>query len=383
MTPPVTARSSPISLYVHVPFCVSRCRYCDFASEVRDEGRVARYRAALSREIELTACAGRRLETIYIGGGTPTCIGATALLGLMDEIASAFDASALREWTIEANPGTVERGMLGEMRARGADRISLGAQSFDDALLELLGRIHTAAEAERALRDARDAGFRNVSLDLIYGLPGQTLEGVRDDAARAVDLAPEHVSVYGLTYEEGTELTRRRDAGELAPAGEELERSMYEALMTDLPAAGYEQYEIASFATDGLYSRHNTAYWTGREYLGLGPAAASYLGGARRTNVRSLDDYVRMVSDGVLPVAESESLDPAASAREALVLALRLRRGVDPGRFESRTEYGLAELLGEEGRGLVDRGHLEWVDGRLRIARASLPVADAILAKLV
>jgi oxygen-independent coproporphyrinogen-3 oxidase len=372
-----------VSLYVHVPFCVRRCAYCDFASEVVSPGRVGVYLEALGLEARTSGHTGARLHTVYVGGGTPTCLARADLRRVFEVVASSFDASSTVEWTVEANPGTVSVESLRELRELGAGRLSMGVQSFDDALLAQIGRVHTARGVVEAFGAARAAGFDNVSVDLIYALPGQTLAGVREDARRAVALGCEHVSVYGLTYEPLTRLTRSRDAGEFEPAGEELERRMYLGLVEDLERAGYRQYEIASFALSGREAVHNTVYWTGGAYLGLGPAAASFVNGVRWTNCRDLSEYARMLADGARPVAETEALPVERAAREALVLGLRLRRGIDPAEFARRTGVTIERLLDGAGCDLLAGGWLEWHEGRLRLATAALPVADEVLLRVV
>jgi oxygen-independent coproporphyrinogen-3 oxidase len=372
-----------VAVYVHVPFCVRRCAYCDFASEVRGGERVRTYLEAIAREVDLCTHRGAALGTVYFGGGTPTALNEAELRALFELIGTGFDVSRVREWTVEANPGTVDEARLCAIRASGASRLSLGVQSFDDRVLQVLGRIHRASQASEAIASARRAGFDNISIDLMYAVPGQSLVDLRRDVARAVELSPDHVSIYGLTYERGTPMSRRRDEGLLSQVDEELERRMYLAAIDDLERAGYAQYEIASFARDGKVSHHNTTYWTGGEYVGLGPSAASYLGGTRSTNCRDLDEYARGLALGEYPAAERERLESERAAREALVLELRTRLGVEPGAFFRRTGFDLHELLGEAGRAMAVDGWLEWHGGRVRLSRKALPVADEILAQLV
>ncbi len=372
-----------LALYVHVPFFVKRCVYCDFASEARrDDLRVARYLEAVAREAAGSKRGGEPLATVYVGGGTPTALTDAELGRLLKTVGASFDLSQVSEFTVEANPGTVDERRLAHLRELGATRLSLGVQTFDDDNLRLLGRVHDSAEALAAF-DAARAEFDDISLDLMFALPGQKLGDVRRDVARAVELGPEHVSLYGLTYEPGTRLTRLRDEGTVVPVAEDVEREMYLAAIEDLEAAGLLQYEISNFAREGHECIHNQAYWAGAEYVGLGPSAASYLAGERRKNVSTVDEYVGRVSRGQSPVAESERLEPEPAAREALMLALRTRRGADLKEFEARTGFAIDALLGEGGRRLVEAGWLEFAGGRLRLARKALPVADEILAEIV
>ena len=399
------------ALYVHVPFCASRCSYCDFTSEVRTSERVRLYLDALAREAERAPHRGSSPATAYVGGGTPTSPGDEEIAELFGILKGSFDLSRVSEWTVEANPGTVDERRLALLRKLGADRLSLGTQSFREDFLRLLGRRHGVTESEDAVHAARAAGFDNVSLDLIFAIPGQTLEDVKTDVARAVDLGPEHISLYSLTYEPGTKLHRMRSEGAIAPPDEELEREMYLEIIDDLLAAGYEQYEISNFARPGFESRHNLVYWEGAlnvpldphgargadaagadspwpvEYVGLGPSAASFIGGERRRNLRDLGEYASRLARGEDPVGERERLEPERAARETLMLALRTRRGVDPAAFERRTGFSLEALLGEAGRRLFRGGWLEHAGaddgGTIRLSRRALPVADAVLTEII
>ena len=382
-----------VSLYVHVPFCLKKCSYCDFASEAletgarRDDLRVARCLEALAEEASRSERRGACLATAYLGGGTPTALTDAELDRLFRIVGANFDISRVSELTVEANPGTVDERRLSHLRELGATRLSLGIQTFDDDRLRLLGRAHDSAEAARAFEAARAAEFDDVSIDLMFALPGEELEDVRRDVAHAVELGPEHVSLYGLTYEPGTRLTKLRDERAVVPVGEELERDMYIAILDDLEAAGYRQYEISNFAREGFECVHNQVYWSGGEYVGLGPSAASYLAGERRRNVSTLDEYLERVLQGESPVVEAERLEPEPAAREALMLALRTRRGADAREFERRTGFTLDGLLGEARRRLVGEGWIEFVGegegGRLRLTRKALPVADEILSEII
>jgi len=385
------------ALYVHVPFCRSRCSYCDFTSEVHTSRRVRLFLDALAREAERAPHAGSAPATAYFGGGTPTSPGDGEIAELFGILKRSFDLSRVKEWTVEANPGTIDERRLGLLRELGADRLSLGTQSFRENFLRLLGRRHGVDEAEEAVRAARRAGFANVSLDLIFAMPGQTLDDVKSDVARAVELGPDHVSLYSLSYEPGTKLHRMRAEGAVAPPDEELEREMYLEIIDDLFAAGYEQYEISNFARPGYESRHNLVYWEGAlpgggggpcpevvEYVGLGPSASSFVDGERRRNLRDLGDYASRLARGEDPVEERERLGPERAARETLMLALRTRRGVAPQGFERRTGFSLEALMGEAGLRLLEGGWLERTDsGRIRLSRRALPVADAVLAEIV
>ena len=371
-------------LYVHVPFCVSRCRYCAFASSVYEPARAERYLAALEAEAGRAAGgAPRPFDTVYLGGGTPTALPAALLRRLCGIPLVAGALSQAGEKTAEANPGTTEAAKLAELRRAGFDRLSLGAQSFDDAELALLGRGHRSGATAEAVRLARAAGFANLSLDLIFGLPGQRPEGFFGSLAAALALEPEHLSLYGLTYEPGTELAAAAAAGRVVRCGEEAERAMYLGAVERLAAAGYGHYEVANFARPGRECRHNLNYWTGGQYLGLGAAAASYLAGERRANVGDVGAYCARVEAGGSPAEASERLGPEKRAREALMLGLRLRQGLDLAGFRQRTGFDAAELFGPALAGHLAAGRAELAGGRLRLTLEGLVVADSIMAEFI
>jgi oxygen-independent coproporphyrinogen-3 oxidase len=386
----------PRALYVHVPFCRAFCAYCDFARELYAPDRVVLYLAALDRELHqrvgrLTAAARVARfapATVYIGGGTPTSLSADELGQLLEVLARHVDGFQAAEFTVEANPGTLDgrpgASKLDVLRRRGVNRLSLGVQSFQPRLLKLLGRIHTPEQAPQAVAAARAAGFANLSLDLIHGLPGQTRAELVRDLEEAVALAPEHVSAYGLSYEEGTPLKRAVARGQVAPWPPEEEAAHYELVVARLEACGFAQYEISNYARPGFEARHNLVYWRNEAYLGVGPAAASYLGGERTVNARMLDEYLTAVRERGEAVATREALSPEARAREALILELRLRAGVEPKAFQARWGLDLEASFGAaltrfQGQGMMERTAAE----RWRITRAGLPVADTILSEFV
>ena len=342
------------SLYVHVPFCRSRCRYCDFVSTAglsRDWQE--RYRRALLQEFALyrdgvafeTGMGAEGFATVYFGGGTPTF--------LDDDILEAiFTGLPLRhtaEFTVEANPGTVTGGKLALLREAGCNRLSIGAQSFDDRRLAWLGRSHSAAGFRSAWESARAAGFINMNLDLLYGLPEQSLEDWRVTLGEALACKPEHVSLYQLNIEDGTPLARMAAAGEPCEADEETCRRQYLLAHQVLSDAGYLHYEISNYALPGYESRHNTHYWRNGYYLGLGAGAAGYLPGFRYTNKAGLEAYVADTDAGYLPVDGSEAIDSALAWAEELMLAFRMREGVRKERFRHRVgvdpQHNYAQIL--------------------------------------
>lgn len=351
-------------LYVHLPFCRQKCFYCDFPSYAGQEGRMAVYVEALLGELAREGAPLRAAwgppRTVYLGGGTPTALPPALmerlLAGLREFLAAAPDAL---EFTCECNPGTVDAAYLSLLRAGGVNRLSLGVQTFDDALLRRIGRIHTAAEVCAAVRQARAAGFRNLSLDLMYGLPGQTLAGLEMSVQQALALAPQHISIYGLQVEEGTAFARAQAAGRLALPSDEESETMYDYMTTALPVAGYARYEISNFARPGFESRHNLGYWQDVPYLGVGTAAHSYLDGQRYENPRGIEEYLAALRESGRARREEEPLTRATSMEEFAFLALRTARGIDRARFAARFGCELASVYADAIARMRARGFLE------------------------
>ncbi|HNW60679.1 MAG TPA: radical SAM family heme chaperone HemW [bacterium] len=329
----------PLALYIHVPFCQHKCIYCDFYSTTRT-GLLPRYLAALQQEIAFyqhsRLFAGRTLSSIYWGGGTPSLIAPEALSPLMATITAVWPLLPDAEITLEANPGALDIGHLAGYRRAGINRLSLGIQSFDDRELHLLTRIHSAADARTAIAAARNAGFANLSLDLIFGLPGQSLAGYTDSVNRALASRPEHLSLYGLTVESGTPLARAVARGELQTCPEEEEREMYLRGKELLESTGYGHYEISNYSLPGRESRHNQHYWSSLAYLGLGPAAHSFAGGERWWNNRDLGSYLAAWERHESAVAGREILGREEERIEAVMLGLRCSSGIDLDRWRER-----------------------------------------------
>jgi len=384
---------SPLGLYVHVPFCPARCSHCAFAAFPYRPERVGLYLRSLAREMEL---AWGLLEergktenglTVYFGGGTPTVLREGELGELLEMVLGFLRHRRISplEVTVEANPETVTGEKLRLLRSWGVDRLSLGVQSFDLRLLRLLRRRHTGEEAVEAFREARKAGFLNISLDLLFGLPGQTLEGWRTDLLRALDLYPEHLSAYWLEVEEETLLGYLAGRGRLPEPlpSEEEQAEMYFTALRLCASAGYEHYEISNFARPGWQCRHNLIYWHNGEYLGLGPSAHSRLGAFRWRNYPRLEPYHRALGEGRLPVEGRECLDSLRDQEDTVVLGLRLREGVGEDFFRKRHGLGLEEAFGPVLLELLARGWLELSSGRLRLPEDLLPVAHQVLVHFV
>ena len=350
-------------LYIHIPFCERKCSYCAFYSFPKPWKNVDGFLRSLGKEL-----AGLPPdffpETIFIGGGTPTALDLTA----MEALLSMFGKFTPLEFSCEANPGTVDRRKLERLMKSGVNRLSIGVQSFDSKCLETLGRIHTAEESKTAFRMAREAGVKNIGLDLMFGIPGQTIQMLEADLDRAQALNPEHISIYNLMYEESTPLASRNPE----KLDEGLEREMYDLIRRKLTGAGFVHYEISNFAKPGFECRHNLLYWSGGEYIGLGPAAHSHWRGTRRANVSDLEDYC---ANG--PQREfEETLDSEAKERETLVMGLRRLEGVEVsgGLWENKKESFLA---------LEKEGLLVICGRRVRLSEEALFVSDAVFAELV
>lgn len=361
-----------LGLYVHIPFCERKCPYCDFNTYAGLRNLYAPLARALAQEITR---AGKALghppaRTIFIGGGTPTVLPVTLLAGITDAIRRAFIVAPDAEITSEANPGTVDRARFAGLRALGINRLSMGAQSFDDEELRFLGRIHSAEDVERAFTAARAAGFDNVNLDLIYGLPGQAARTWGRTLARALALEPEHISCYSLTVEAGTPLARWVAEGSVPPPDDDLAADLYEQTETTLAAAGYEHYEISNWARRQIphRSRHNLIYWRHEPYLGFGPGAHSSLDGRRWWNLRAPAAYSRRLEAGESVVEGEEAIGDALSMGETMMLGLRLlQEGVSKEEFAARHGRRLEEVYATELRELQAWGLLEMLDGRVRL----------------
>lgn len=327
-----------LGLYIHIPFCKSKCDYCDFYSIPGGEGWKERYRRALCAHIAETAplARGYQVDTVYFGGGTPLLLGAGELLTVLSLIRKRFHLSRGAEITLEANPDSVDKRSLTALRRGGFNRLSIGMQSSVDAELAAVGRPHTFADTCRAVDEARAAKLKNLSLDLIYGLPGQSLGSFRESLNAAIALAPEHISCYGLKVEPGTPLCRRVEAGETLP-DDDLQAECYLLAVELLEANGYTQYEISNFAREGFESRHNLKYWQGKPYLGFGPGAHSDFGSRRYSFIRDLEGYITAIESGSRILDEDELIPQRERAGEYLMLRLRTTYGVEE--WEYRREY--------------------------------------------
>ncbi|HBA83675.1 MAG TPA: coproporphyrinogen III oxidase [Verrucomicrobia bacterium] len=374
-------KTSP-GLYIHVPFCVRKCHYCDFYSIPCATGDQTFFLDALDRE--LAALPDRFFPgTVYMGGGTPSSLSVDNLKRLLKLVGKAVDLYHVQEWSIEVNPGTLTPEKARLLIEAGVNRVSLGVQSFDPENLAFLGRIHTRDEAEAAYLMLREAGFANVGIDLIYGIPGSGHAKLAKDLARVIQLNPEHVSCYCLIFEEGTPLTELRDRDRISEVDDEEELDQYNLIRDALDCAGLRQYEISNFARVGRECRHNLLYWSGGEYIGCGPAAHSHWRGMRYGNVRSLESYCAAFKDKSSPREFEERLEPEAKARETLVMSLRRCDGVDRDFFKKDTGFDYRKLAGDQIDWLCSLELLEERDNRLRLTERGLFVSDSVFAELI
>jgi oxygen-independent coproporphyrinogen-3 oxidase len=374
---------SPRAAYIHIPFCKHRCGYCDFATLAGQDHQADRYLAALELEIARVLVEPRPVAAIFVGGGTPTRLSAAQLARLTGFIARMLPLAEGGEWTVEANPGTLDAEKAEILAAAGVNRISLGAQSYQPGLLRVLEREHGGEDVDQALELVRPR-FPRWSIDLIFGTPGSTLEQWADDLERALRSQPSHLSCYGLVYEKGTPLDRARREGLVQPTDEGTERAMQEWAIGRLRAQGLELYEISNYARPGEECRHNLVYWANQPYYGFGLGAASYRHGVRAINTRELAAYLRRVEGGESPVAARESLEPLARAREtAMLMMRRTRLGVARADFQRRTGFAFDELYGEVVPRLVARGLVEDDGERVRLSHEGVFLADLVLRELV
>ncbi|AFM25725.1 radical SAM family heme chaperone HemW [Desulfomonile tiedjei] len=354
---------NPGGIYVHVPFCRTRCSYCGFTSGIYDPDAKVRYIRSILREIELYAHLAKRtareffFNTVYFGGGTPSLLDPEDVSRILVQIRSHLNVVP-EEITLEMNPGTVDRARLSSLRRIGINRVSLGIQSLLDSELLLMGRSHAVADAYAAFRDLRAAGFDNVSLDLIAGFPSQTLESLKRSLDSILDLRPEHVSVYLLEVKPGTRLHRLIDAGELPGPDEDLAADMYETLCRDAKEAGYEHYEISNFALPGKQSIHNLKYWTDCVYIGFGPGAHSMDGRTRYANFRDLTDFEKAVEAGDLPIEIKTKLTPEMRFKDALIMGLRLVGGLNLELISERYNVDALQFIKKTVGDLLDQGLL-------------------------
>jgi oxygen-independent coproporphyrinogen-3 oxidase len=361
-------------LYVHIPFCARICPYCAFYKDLLDRSQTQRFCEAILRDVQqCVATFDIAPQTIFFGGGTPTALTIAQLKLLLRGFQQQLDLSHLQEWTIEANPGSVSARKAALLFEFGVNRISLGVQSWDNKLLGVLGREHNAQQAEESFRILRQAGFPNINVDLMFGLPGQTVAQLEATLQKTIQLRPEHISAYCLTYEEDTEFFLRHACGELR-SDTDLDADFFQITMSMLEKAGYEQYEISNYARPGYASVHNRAYWTGENYLGIGPSAFSTLGMRRWQNVPNYREYADRILTDRSPINSTEELTAEMKYAEKIALSLRTREGVPIKALASQSE---------QTREFIALGFLQRSNSSFVLTRAGKSVADSIAEALI
>ena len=370
-------------IYIHIPFCKRRCIYCDFFSTTQSEKKSA-YVRALCRELEMRwdYVEGEEIETIYLGGGTPSQLTEEELKAIFSSIYHIYKVKEDAEITLEANPDDLTPEYVAMLHQLPINRISMGIQTFQEETLKLLHRRHTAVQAIEAFRRCREAGFRNISIDLMYGLPGETLETWMQDLRQTIDLRPEHISAYHLIYEEDTALWRLREQHCVEEADEELSVSLFTTLIDRLTEAGYQHYEISNFSLSDLHSRHNSSYWTGKKYLGCGPSAHSFNGVSRQWNVASLEGYIKGVEEGELDY-EVEELDLYTRYNDYVLTSIRTCWGMSLSKLRSEFGEELYRYCMRMAKPHEDQGVLENREGVLRLTRKGIFVSDGIMSDLM
>lgn len=370
-------------IYLHIPFCKKRCLYCDFFSTL-DTAQIERYCHALCRELVLrkSYLHGEAVSTIYLGGGTPSQLPIHCLREIFDTISTHFTLLPHPEITIEANPDDLTPLYVDGLRTLPLNRVSMGVQSFHDPMLSFLGRRHTAAQAMEAVKRCYEAGYDNVSIDLMFSLPGQTMESWEQDLDQALSLGVQHLSAYNLSYEEGTRLTKLLNDGKIEAVDEETSLALYGRLIDRVTAAGYRHYEISNFALPGRESRHNSSYWEGIPYLGVGAAAHSYDGTSRGWNMASLSRYMQGIEEGT-PCFEREELDATERYNDAIITRLRTARGLQLSWVQE--QFGAARLQEcvAGAQPFIDRGLVENDGSFLRLTRQGIFVSDCIFRELI
>ncbi|MBR3397937.1 MAG: oxygen-independent coproporphyrinogen III oxidase [Lachnospiraceae bacterium] len=370
-------------IYIHIPFCIRKCAYCDFLSFASDEGTRKRYVSALTHEIAAacTELRGKRIRSVFIGGGTPSVLETGQLASILEMLFRCADIDQKAEITLECNPGTTDREMLSALRSMGISRLSIGAQSFQDPLLKTIGRIHGSAEIRKCYDDARRAGFENISLDMIFALPGQSLKDWKEDLETAALLGPEHLSAYSLILEEGTPLFENRAF--LDFPDEEEYRDMFYAAGEILDRFGLHRYEISNYARPGKECIHNVGYWTGVEYLGLGLGAASLMKNRRYRNTSSMEEYFRNSESPEKIRTVEEELDLHDRMSEFLILGLRMTEGISAEEFTSRFGRDLTEEYGRPMEKYLSLGLIKKENDRIFLSEEGIFVSNTIFADLL
>ena len=375
-----TMQNKPTSAYVHIPFCTQICYYCDFSKVFIKNQPVDSYLEHLLEEFQSYDI--QRLRTLYIGGGTPTALSASQLEVLLKGLTENLDLSVLEELTIEANPGDLDADKIAVLKNSAVNRVSLGVQTFDNKMLKKIGRSHLEKDIYENIDRLKLAGFDNISIDLIYALPGQTMEQVKENVAKAIGLDIPHMSLYSLILENHTVFMNRMRRGKLPLPKEELEAEMFEYIIAELERAGFEHYEISNFSKIGFESRHNLMYWDNAEYYGIGAGASGYVNGVRYKNHGPIRHYLSAVEEGNARITE-EHLSQKEQMEEEMFLGLRKKSGVSMARFEEKFGRSFDELYGEIVRDLVQKGLMQIEGDRVRMTKRGLFLGDTVAERFI
>ena len=373
-------QAKPSSAYVHIPFCTQICYYCDFSKVFIKNQPVDAYLEHLIQETRSYEIG--KLRTLYIGGGTPTALSAQQLAYLLTELPKVMDLSEVEEFTIEANPGDLDPDKIAVLKDSQVNRLSLGVQTFDNKMLKKIGRSHQEQDIYDNIRHLKQAGFDNISIDLIYALPGQTMDQVKENVAKAIDLDIPHMSLYSLILENHTVFMNRMRRGKLPLPKEELEAEMFEYIIEELEKAGFEHYEISNFSKPGFESRHNLVYWDNAEYYGLGAGASGYVDGIRYKNHGPIRHYLEAVEAGKARITE-EHLTLEEKMEEELFLGLRKKTGVSKARFEEKFGVSFDQRYGQVVASLTEQGLLVPDDKQVRMTKRGLFLGDTVAEKFI
>ena len=372
-----------LGLYLHIPYCLHKCGYCDFNSHPENQEESIHYVNALLKELRAYSSKIYTVPTVFIGGGTPTILLSSQLKQILDTVQQSFNLTPDCEITIEANPATLKLQTLQEIRAAGYNRISIGVQSFDKKELKLLERVHSEEEIHSTIQQARSAKFENLSIDLMFALPDQTIEKWCSHLKQAIDKNPDHLSTYNLTIEPTTAFFKLHKRGKLCLPHEDIQLEMYKTTIQTLENAGYQQYEISNFSKPGMESRHNINYWNNGEYLGVGAGASSYLNGERSKNTNLPSNYIREIEAKENAIETRERLEPMQAMGETLMLGLRLLKGISIDVFENRFEVSFQKVYGKIIEPLLKQELITFNQNRIALSRKGLFLADSVILKFI
>jgi len=372
-----------LGLYLHIPYCLHKCGYCDFNSHPENQEESIRYVDALLKELRVYSSKKYTVSTVFIGGGTPTILLPLQLKQILDTVQQNFYLTSDCEITIEANPATLKLQTLQEIRTSGYNRISIGVQSFDEKELKLLERVHTEEEIHSTIQQARLAQFENLSIDLMFALPHQTAEKWCSHLNQAIAKNPDHLSTYNLTIEPTTSFFKLHKKGKLCLPHEDIQLEMYKTTIQTLEDAGYQQYEISNFSKLGMESRHNINYWNNGEYLGVGAGASSYLNGERFKNTNLPSNYIREIGAKENAIETRERLEPIQAMGETLMLGLRLLKGISIDVFENRFQVSFQKVYGKILEPLLNQELITFNQNRIALSKKGLFLADSVILKFI